>query len=78
MTAQSIDHPAGLGDPAQPLASPSTPIARFVPGAAPVPDQTVDQWVEQELPGGRRRVRAGLVMLALLAVVAIPLVLFVK
>jgi hypothetical protein len=50
----------------------------FVPTAAAVPDQTVDRWVEQELQRGRRRVRAGLTMLAVLAAVAIPLVLFVK
>lgn len=53
----------------------STPLARFVPGAPAVPDQMVDQWVEQELRG-RCSVRAGLAMLACLAVVAIPLVLW--
>jgi hypothetical protein len=56
----------------------STPIARFVPTAAAVPEETVDQWVEQELQRGRRRMRAGLGLLALLAAVAIPLILFVK
>jgi hypothetical protein len=54
----------------------STPLARFVPGASTVPDQLVDQWVEQELRRGRSGVRAGLVMLACLAVVAIPVALW--
>jgi hypothetical protein len=54
----------------------STPLARFVPGASAVPDQMVDQWVEQELRRGRGSVRAGLAILACLAVVAIPLVLW--
>lgn len=57
-------------------ATASTPLARFVPGASAVPDQMVDQWVEQELRRGRSSVRAGLAMLACLAVVAIPLVLW--
>jgi hypothetical protein len=52
----------------------STPLARFVPGASTVPNQMVDQWVEQELRRGRNSVRAGLGMLACLAVVAVPLV----
>ena len=39
---------------------------------------TVDQWVEQELRRGCCRVRAGIAMLALLAVAGIPLFLFVK
>ena len=55
-------------------ATASTPLVRFVPGASAVPDQMVDQWVEQELRRGRSSVRAGLAMLACLAVVAIPLV----
>jgi hypothetical protein len=54
----------------------ATPLARFAPGASTVPDQMVDQWVEQELRRGRSSVRAGLAMLACLAVVAIPLVLW--
>lgn len=53
----------------------STPLSRLVPGAAGVPDQTVDQWVEQELRRGRCGVRAGLAMLGFLAVAAVPLVL---
>lgn len=56
------------------VAAASTPLARFVPGASTVPDQMIDQWVEQELRRGRSRVRAGLAMLACLAVVAVPLV----
>ena len=52
----------------------STPLVRFVPSAQTVPDQMVDQWVEQELRRGRSSVRAGLAMLVCLAVVAIPLV----
>jgi hypothetical protein len=66
-----------LGEVAQ-HATASTPFMRFVPAAAVVSDQTVDQWVEQELKRGRRRVRAGLAMLAILAMVAIPLVLLVR
>jgi hypothetical protein len=54
----------------------STPLARFVPGASAVPDQTIDQWVEQELRRGRSSVRAGLAMLACLAALAVPLVLW--
>ena len=57
-------------------ATASTPLARFVPGASAVPDQMVDQWVEQELRRGRSSVRAGLAMLACIAVAAIPLVLW--
>jgi len=57
-------------------AAASTPLARFVPGASTVPDQMVDQWVEQELRRGRSSMRAGLTMLACLAVVAIPLALW--
>ena len=69
---------AALPDLAQHAATATSPLARFVPTAATVPDQTVDQWVEQELRRGRCRVRAGLAMLALLAVVAIPLIFFVR
>jgi hypothetical protein len=76
MNAQHAHHQAGFGEPAQQIAT-STPIARFVPTAAAVADQTVEQWVEQELQRGRCRVRAGLAMLACLAVVAIPLVFLV-
>lgn len=54
----------------------STPLGRFVPGASTVPDQMVDQWVEQELRRGRSSVRTGLVLLFCLAVAAIPLVLW--
>ena len=57
-------------------ATASTPLARFAPGASAVPDQMVDQWVEQELRRGRSSVRAGLAMLVCLAVVAVPLVLW--
>jgi hypothetical protein len=57
-------------------ATASTPLARFVPGASTVPDQMVDQWVEQELRRGRSSVRASLAVLACLAVVAVPLVLW--
>jgi hypothetical protein len=57
-------------------ATASTPLARFVPGASAVPDQMIDQWVEQELRRGRSSMRAGLAMLACLAVVAIPLALW--
>jgi hypothetical protein len=56
--------------------APSTPLARFVPGASIVSDQTVDQWVEQELRRGRCRVRAGLAMLGFLAMAAVPVVLW--
>ena len=59
-------------------ATTSTPLMRFVPAAAVVSDQTVDQWVERELQRGRRRVRTGLAVLAVLAMVAIPLVLLVR
>ena len=59
---------------AQPAATATSPLARFVPTAATVPDQTVDQWVEQELKRDRRRVRTGVAMLVCLAVVAIPLI----
>ena len=69
---------AALPDLAQHAATATSPLARFVPTAATVPDQTVDQWVELELRRGRCRVRAGLAMLALLAVVAIPLIFFVR
>jgi hypothetical protein len=77
----SVDHThlqADLPDMAQHVATATSPLARFMPNASAVPDQTVDQWVEQELRRGRTRVRAGLAMLALLAVVAIPLVFFVR
>ena len=67
-----------LPDLAQHVATATSPLARFVPTAATVSDQTVDQWMEQELRRGRCRVRAGLAMLALLAVVATPLVFFVR
>jgi hypothetical protein len=69
---------ADLPDLAPSAATATSPLARFLPTAATVSDQTVDQWVEQELQRGRRRVRAGLAMLAVLAVAAIQLVLFVK
>lgn len=66
-----------LRDVAQHVAATaSTPLARFVPGASAVPDQMVDRWVDQELRRGRSSVRAGLAMLACLAVVAIPLILW--
>jgi hypothetical protein len=68
---------AELRELAQHVASAAaTPLARFAPGASAVPDQLVDQWVEQELRRGRCSMRAGLAMLACLAVVAIPLVLW--
>lgn len=57
-------------------ATASTPLTRFAPGASAVPDQMIDQWVEQELRRGRSSVRAGLAMLVCLAVVAVPLVLW--
>jgi hypothetical protein len=47
--------------------------ARLVPTASAVPDRTIDEWVERELQHGRCRVRAGLAILACIAVVAIPL-----
>jgi hypothetical protein len=56
----------------------SSPIARFVPTAAAVADRIVDQWVAEELQRGRRRVRAGLAMLACVAVAAIALIILVK
>ena len=66
-----------LRDLAQHVATAAaSPLARFVPDASAVPDQMVDQWVEQELRRGRSSVRAGLAMLACLAVVAVPLVLW--
>ena len=77
MNVDSTQQQAYLGELAQHL-SPTTPLARFVPSAATVSDQTVDQWVEEELQRGRRRVRAGLVMLASIALVAIPLIVLVK
>ena len=69
---------ADLPDLTQHAATTTSPLSRFVPTAATVSDQTVDQWVEQELRRGRNRVRTGVTMLALLAVAAIPLILFVK
>jgi len=51
-----------------------SPLARFVPMAATVTDQIVDQWVELELRRDRRRMRTGVAMLACLAIVAIPLI----
>jgi hypothetical protein len=77
MKAQTAHHRIELEDPAQRATAP-TPLARFVPTAAAVSDQTVDQWVEQELQRGRRGVRAGLTMLALFAVAAVPVVLLVR
>lgn len=77
MSIEPDPQQAYLGEVAR-HATASTPLARFVPAAAAVPDETVDQWVEQELQRGRRRVRAGLAMLSLLAVAAIPLILFVR
>ena len=77
MNIEPSQQQAYLGEVAQ-HATASTPLMRFVPAAAVVSDQTVDQWVEQELKRGRRRVRAGLAMLAILAMVAIPLVLLVR
>ena len=77
MNIEPSQQPAYLGEVAQ-HATASTPLMRFVPAAAVVSDQTVDQWVEQELKRGRGRVRAGLAMLAILAMVAIPLVLLVR
>jgi hypothetical protein len=52
----------------------ASPLTRFVPDASAIPDQMVDQWVKQELRRGRSSVRAGLAMLACLAVMAMPLV----
>jgi hypothetical protein len=77
MNAQTADHQMDPGELTQHV-TPSAPLARFVPSAATASDQTVDQWVEQELQRGRRRVRAGLAMLAFLAVAAVPLVLLVR
>ena len=77
MNIEPTQQQAYLGELTQ-HATTSTPLMRFVPAAAAVSDQTVDQWVEQELRRGRRRVRAGLAMLAILAMVAIPLVLLVR
>ena len=65
---------ADLPDLVQPAATATSPLARFVPTAATVADQTVDQWVELELKRDRRRVRTGVAMLVCLAVVAIPLI----
>src|SRR4030095_16488587 len=45
----SVDHTnlqANLPDLAQNVATATSPLARFVPTAATVPDQTIDQWVE--------------------------------
>ena len=69
---------AALPESTQHIATATSPLARFVPAAATVSDQTVDEWVEQELQRGRFRMRAGLAVLALLAVAATPLVLFVR
>jgi len=77
MNVEPTQQQAYLGEVAQ-HASASTPLARFVPAAAAVPDQTVDQWVEEELQRGRYRMRAGLAVLVVVAVVAIPLVLLVR
>ena len=66
-----------LRDLAQHVATAAaTPLARFVPAASTVSDQTVDQWVEKELRRGRCRVRAGIIMLIGLAVVGVPLLLW--
>jgi len=59
MNIEPSQQQAYLGEVAQ-HATASTPLMRFVPAAAAVSDQTVDQWVEQELQRGRSRVRAGL------------------
>ena len=75
MTAQPTQ--SELQDLAQHVATAaSTPLARFVPSASMVPDQMVEQWVEQELRRGHSSVQAGLAVLVCLAVVAIPLVLW--
>jgi hypothetical protein len=77
----SVDHThlkADLPNMTQDVATATSPLARFAPTAAMVPDQTVDEWVEQELRRGDCRMRAGLAMLAFLAGVAIPVVLLLK
>ena len=77
MNIEPSQQQAYLGEVAQHVTA-STPLMRFVPAAAVVSDQTVDQWVEQDMQRGHRRVRAGLAMLAVLAMVAVPLVLLVR
>ncbi|HKP27380.1 MAG TPA: hypothetical protein VJV39_26165 [Dongiaceae bacterium] len=77
MNIEPTQQQAYLGEVTQHVTT-STPLMRFVPAAAAVSDETVDQWVEQELQRGRSRVRAGVAVLAVLAVVAIPLVFLVR
>jgi hypothetical protein len=77
----SVDHThlqADLAELMPPVATATSPLARLAPTAATVSDQTVDRWVEEELRRGRCRMRAGLAMLAFLAGLAIPLVLFLN
>lgn len=77
----SVDHThlqADLPELMPRVATATSPLARLAPTAATVSDRTVDRWVEDELRRGRRRMRAGLAMLAFLAGLAIPLVLFLN
>jgi hypothetical protein len=41
----------------------ATPLARFVPTASAVSDQTVDEWVEREQRRGRSSIKIGAVLL---------------
>jgi len=77
MNIDPIQQQAYLGEVAQHVTA-TTPLARFVPTAEAIPDETVDQWVEQGLKRGRGRMRVGLAVLACLALVAIPLIYFVR
>ncbi len=77
----SVDHThlkADFPSMTQYVATGKSPLTRFAPTAATVSDQTVDEWVAQELRRGRSRMRAGLAMLAFLAGVAIPVILLLK
>ena len=78
MSADRTDLQPNLPDVARYVGRVTSPLARFAPTAATVSDQTVDQWVEQELRRGRCRMRAGIAMLAFLAGVAIPVILLLK
>lgn len=78
MSADHTHLQADFPNVMQSVATATSPLARFAPTAATVSDQTVDEWVEQELRQGRCRMRAGLAMLAFLAGVAIPVILLLK
>jgi hypothetical protein len=81
LKGMSVNHThlqADLPNMMQYVATATSPLARFAPTAATVSDQTVDEWVEQELRRGHCRMRRGLAILAFLAGVAIPVILLLK